>query len=189
MAHDRHGALNERTERKKQQGSRTPTDASSEAAPAGAARTLRGALACRRSTAALARETAGPQGSASGHASRDGPERSILYGRSNRGAETLRVFAGVTRAGTTNERPSPASTSRAGHCAGRIDAQAARVRRGRTLYPRAPQPAPPALVTGWRPCKEAGCILLFQRGVRVQEIPADASHPVDVTRVFFRCFV
>ena len=109
--------VHERTDgRKKQQGSRTPTDASSKAAPAGAARTLRGALACRRSTAALARETAGPQGSASGHAFRDGPERSILYGRSNRGAETLRVFAGVTRAGTTNERPSPASTSRAGHC-------------------------------------------------------------------------
>ena len=50
-----------------------------------------GALACRRSTAALARETAGPQGSASGHAFRDSPERSILYGRSNRGAETLRI--------------------------------------------------------------------------------------------------
>jgi hypothetical protein len=56
-----------------------------------------------------------------GHrASWDGPERSILYGRPNRGAETLRVFAGVTRAGITNERPSPASTSRAGHCAGRM---------------------------------------------------------------------
>jgi hypothetical protein len=26
------------------------------------------------------------------------PERSILYGRSNRGAETLRVSTGVTRA-------------------------------------------------------------------------------------------
>ena len=86
-----------------------------------------GALACRRSTAALARETAGPQGSASGHASGDSPERSILYGRPNRGAEILRfamhdpekwmpVFrqdhaplAGITRAGTTNERLSPYS--------------------------------------------------------------------------------
>ena len=119
-----------------------------------------GALACRRSTAALARETAGPQGSASGHAFRDGPERSVLYGRSNRGAETLRfamhdpekwmpVFrqdhaplAGVTRAETS---PSAVSTSHAGHCAGRLMPDAARVQRGRTLCPRAPDPLPPAL--------------------------------------------
>ena len=79
-------------------GSRTPTDASSTAAPAGAARALQGALACRRSTVALARGTAGPQGSASGHASGDSPERSIRYGRPNRGAETLRCSTGVTRA-------------------------------------------------------------------------------------------
>ncbi len=119
-----------------------------------------GALACRRSTAALARETAGPQGSASGHAFRDSPERSVLYGRSNRGAETLRFamhdpekwmpvsrqdhapLAGVTRAGTN---PSAVSTSHAGHCAGRLMPDAARVQRGRTLCPRAPDPLPPAL--------------------------------------------
>ena len=114
-----------------------------------------GAHACRRSTAALARETAGPQGSASGHAFRDSPERSVLYGRSNRGAETLRfavhdpVFrqdhaplAGVTRAGTN---PSAVSTSHAGHCAGRLMPDAARVQRGRTLCPRAPDPLPPAI--------------------------------------------
>ena len=68
---------------------------------------LRDALASRRPTAALARETAGPQGSASGHASGDSPGRSILYGRLNREAETLRFSTGVTRAGKTNERLSP----------------------------------------------------------------------------------
>ena len=101
-----------------------------------------GALACRRSTAALARETAGPQGSASGHAFRDSPERSVRYGRPNRGAETLRVSTGVTRAETN---PSAASTSRAGRCAGRLMPDAARVQRGRTLRPRAPHPLPPAI--------------------------------------------
>ncbi len=98
-----------------------------------------GALACRRSTAALARETAGPQGSASGHAFRDSPEHSVRYGRPNRGAETLRVSTGVTRAETN---PSAASTSRAGRCAGRLMPDAARVQRGRTLRPRAPHPLP-----------------------------------------------
>ncbi len=101
-----------------------------------------GALACRRSTAALARETAGPQGSASGHAFRDSPERSIRYGRPNRGAETKRISTGVTRAETN---PSAASTSHAGRCAGRLMPDAARVRRGRTLRPRAPHPLPPAV--------------------------------------------
>ena len=88
----------ERTNKQKIQGSRTPTDVSSTAAPAGAARALQSALACRRSTVALARETAGPQGSASGHASGDLDGRSIRYGRPNRGAETLRCSTGVTRA-------------------------------------------------------------------------------------------
>jgi hypothetical protein len=100
-----------------------------------------GALACRRSTAALARGTAGPQGSASGHAFRDSPERSILNGRPNQGAETKRLSTGVTRAATN---PNPASTSQAGRCAGRLMPDAARVQRGRTLRPRAPNPLPPA---------------------------------------------
>jgi hypothetical protein len=91
------------------------------------------------------------------------PERSVLYGRPNRRAETLRfavhdperwmpVFrqdhaplAGVTRAGKTNDCPRTASTSRAGHDAGRMMPNAARVRRGRTLRPRAPHPLPPAV--------------------------------------------
>jgi hypothetical protein len=59
---------------------------------------LRSALASRRPTAALARGTAGPQGSAPGHASGDSPERLVLYGRPNRGAETLYCSTGVTRA-------------------------------------------------------------------------------------------
>jgi hypothetical protein len=48
----------------------TPTDAV-EAAPAGAARALPGALAHRRSTTVLARGTADPKGSAPGQASWD----------------------------------------------------------------------------------------------------------------------
>ena len=75
---------------------------------------------------------------------RDSPERSVLYGRSNRGAETLRVSTGVTRA-ETDTNPSAVSTSHAGHCAGRLMPDAARVQRGRTLCPRAPDPLPPAL--------------------------------------------
>jgi hypothetical protein len=63
------------------------------------------------------------------------PERSIRYGRPNRGAETSRCSTGVTRAAC----PSPASTSRAGHSAGRHDAQAAR-ERSVWLRPRAPHP-------------------------------------------------
>ena len=89
-----------------------------------------GALACRRSTAALARETAGPQGSASGHASGDSPGRSILYGRPNRGAEILRFSTGITRAGKTNETncPRTVSTSHAGRSAGGLMPDAARDR-------------------------------------------------------------
>src|SRR5579863_627272 len=68
---------------------------------------LRGALAFRRPTAALARETAGPQGSASGHASGDSPGRLILYGRPNRGAETLRFSAGITRAALISVQRAP----------------------------------------------------------------------------------
>jgi hypothetical protein len=54
-------------------------------------------------------------------------------------------LAGVTRAGKTNDCPRTASTSRAGHDAGRMMPNAARVRRGRTLRPRAPHPLPPAV--------------------------------------------
>ena len=80
------------------------------------------------------------------------PERSILNGRPNRGAETLRFSTGVTRAVLS---PSSEHLARRSLCR-QADTQAARVRRGRTLCPRAPQPAPPAVVSGRRPFKQAG---------------------------------
>jgi len=101
---------------------------------AGTGRALRSALASRRSTAALARETAGPQGSASGHASGDSAGRPVLDGRPNRGAETSRCSTGVTRAVLS---PSSEHLTRRSLCR-QGDARAARVRRGRTLRPRAP---------------------------------------------------
>jgi len=150
---------------------------------AGTGRALRSALASRRSTAALARGTAGPQGSASGHASRDSPERSILNGRPNRGAEILRVSTGVTRAGKT-KRNNEALSQFSEHLARRSlcrqdDARAARVRRGRTLRPRAPQLAPPALVTGRPPFQEERAeVLLVRRTARFQDIPPAAAIPL-----------
>ena len=59
---------------------------------------------------------------------RSSPERSVLYGRLNREAETLRFAMGVTRAGKTNYCPRTASTSHAGRCAGRMMPDAARER-------------------------------------------------------------
>ncbi len=59
---------------------------------------------------------------------RSSPERSILYGRLNREAETLRLSTGITRAGKTNDCPRTASTSHAGRCAGRMMPDAARER-------------------------------------------------------------
>ena len=56
-------------------------------------------LACRRSTRGSRQRDSRPKSSASGYAFRDLPERSILYGRPNRRAETSRGSTGVTRAG------------------------------------------------------------------------------------------
>ena len=133
----------ETTKRHKQtngkiQGSRTPTDVSSTAAPAGAARALQSALACRRSTVALARGTAGPQGSASGHASGDSPERSIRYGRPNRGAETLRCSTGVTRAVLS---PSSEHLTRRSLCR-QVDARRRPSAEGTNPLPASTTPAP-----------------------------------------------
>jgi len=74
------------------------------------------------------------------------PERSVLYARPNLGAETLRLSTGVTRA-----KPVPVqrSTSRAGHSAGRHDAQAARERTV-SVRPRAPHPLRPFRSTSRR---------------------------------------
>ena len=98
-----------------------------------------GALACRRSTLALARETVGPQGSASGHASWDSPERSVRYGRPNRGAETSRRSTGVTRAESI---PVAVSTSHAGRYAGRVDARRRPSAKGTNPPPASTTPAP-----------------------------------------------
>ena len=108
---------------RKQRGSGTPRDASSQPAPCGHGAPLAGALASRRPTAALARGTAGPQGSAPGHASGDSPERSILW-TANRGEDRARLHGCYPR--RTN--PRTVSTSRAGHNAGRLMPDAARER-------------------------------------------------------------
>ena len=86
---------------------------------------LRSALASRRPTAALARETAGPQGSASGHASGEqsgafSPVRPLQPGSGD-----LALFHGHYPRRT--DRPT-ASTSHAGRCAGRMMPDAARER-------------------------------------------------------------
>jgi hypothetical protein len=171
-----------------------------------ARRALRSALASRRPTAALARETAGPQGSAPGHATGDSPERSILYGRPNRGAETLRfavhdpekwmpVFrqdhaplAGVTRAGKTNETncPRTASTSRAGHSAGRMMPDAARERV--TNPPAGTALAPFQGVSSRRTSlRWASGGASTRRAGRIQEIPAADAIPLIHQRIISRC--
>ena len=153
---------------RKQRGSGTPRDASSQPAPCGHGAPLAGALASRRPTAALARETAGPQGSAPGHASGDSPERSILYGRPNRGAETLRCSTGVTRAEL--ELPRTVSTSRAGHDAGRLMPDAARERV--TNPPAGTALAPSQGVSSRRTSlRKARWSLLVRRAGGIQEIP------------------
>ena len=61
-----------------------------------------------------------PLGAAPGQASWDAAGRSIRYGRSNRGAKTLRSYAGVTRARLSQSRE---RTSRTGRSAGQHDAR------------------------------------------------------------------
>src|SRR5579875_2882062 len=117
----------------------------------GAARALLGALACRRSTAALTRGTAHPQGcQLQAMLRRTRPERLTLYGRPNRGAEASRVSTGVTRAAPVLvER----CTSRAGHCAGRMMPEPPG--NGSDEPPSAGTAlAPPAGVTDRRPARE-----------------------------------
>jgi hypothetical protein len=67
-------------------------------APCGAARVQRDAHAFRRSTAALAKGTIHPQGSAQAMLPETRPERPVLYGHPNLGAETSRLSTGITRA-------------------------------------------------------------------------------------------
>ena len=118
-------------------GSGTPTNVCPTSASRDAARALfsfpspacggglgGGTLACRRSTAALASANE-RQRSAPGQASWDVAGRSILYGRSNRGAKTLRCSTGVTRARLSQSRE---RTSQTGHSAGRMMPKAAPAR-------------------------------------------------------------
>jgi hypothetical protein len=81
-----------------------------------------GALACRRPTAALARETVGPQGSASGHASEDqsGAFDPIRPPQSG-GGDLARLHGRYPCRKTKRKNcPRPVSTSHAGHSAGRM---------------------------------------------------------------------
>jgi hypothetical protein len=153
-------------------GSGTPRDACLDPRRAARGALSRSALASRRPTAALARETAGPQGSASGHASGDSPGRSILYGRPYRGAETLRFSAGITRAGKTKERHClrTASTSHTGPSAGTMMPDAARERV--TSPPAGTALAPSQGVSSRRTSlRKARCVLLVRRAGWIQEIP------------------
>jgi hypothetical protein len=72
-------------------------------------------------------------------------------------------------------RPAPApvtaSTSRAGHSAGRHDVRCRPGAKVTSPCPRAPQPAPPDGVSGRRPCKRARSAFLVRRTARDQAIP------------------
>ena len=115
-----------------------------------AARALQSAHACRRSTAALAKGTIHPQGSAQAMLPETWPERSILNARPNRGAETSRFSTGVTRAAPV---PVQRSTSRAGHSAGRMMPKPPECDSDEPP-PAGTALAPPDGVTGWRPFGE-----------------------------------
>ena len=115
MHHDRARRTKERTEIKKEAERRKAQGQPPHLQ--GAARVQRDAHAFRRSTAALAKGTIHPQGSAQAMLPETWPERPVLYGRPNRGAETLRFSTGITRAAPV---PVQRSTSRAGPSAGRM---------------------------------------------------------------------
>ena len=163
----RSGTAHERTNGKKEKEAERRQALSATACLAASAHPAQGALACRRSTTALPLGLTHPK-------VQPGPGF----------AEQAPVDGGGIPPAFA---PVPASTSHAGHNAGRHDVRAARVQRGRTLCPQAPQPAPPAGVTGRRPFKQAGYTLLVRWAGRVQEIPFARIHLLDPTRYFFRC--
>jgi len=89
-------------------GSGTPKDAFIKLPhPSMRLRALQSALAFRRSTAALAKGTFVPKAQRQARLPGTRPERSILYGRPNRGAETLRRYTGVTRADLSQSSEAP----------------------------------------------------------------------------------
>ena len=131
-----------------------------------------GALASRRPTAALARETAGPQGSAPGHASGDSPERSILW-TANRGEDRAHLHGRYPR--RTN--PRTVSTSRTGHDTGRLMPDAARERV--TNPPAGTALAPSQGVSSRRTSlRKARSSLLVGHATQIQEIPAADAIPL-----------
>ena len=119
-----------------------------------------GALACRRSTAALAKGTFVAQGSASGHASCDLAGAHDLMDRQ----PGRRPYA-LPRALSAPACPSPGFNTRSGHSAGRLMPKAARVARVMSL-----RPAGTALAPAGRhhpPASLVGKILKEVRFVRV----------------------
>ena len=150
-----------------------------------AGRALRSALASRRPTAALARETAGPQGSASGQASGDSPERSILYGRPNRGAETLRCSTGVTRAGTKRLSPSSEHLTRRSLCR-QADARCRPGAGYKSARGHRTRPVPRSVLAKNVPSK--GEMISFRSAGGADSRNSGArSYRFDLTGVFFRC--
>jgi hypothetical protein len=119
-------------------------------APCGAALPQRGQHASRRSTAVLARGTLVPKAQRQAMLPGTWPERSILYARPNRGAETLRCSTGVTRAAPI---PVQRSTSRTSRCAGRLMPEPPGSW-GDEPKPAGTALAPPTSVTGRRPLRE-----------------------------------
>src|SRR5665213_2182461 len=138
---------------------------------------LRSALASRRPTAALARGTAGPQGSAPGHASGDSPERSILW-TANRGEDRAHLHGCYPRRkNQRNHCPRTVSTSRAGHDAGRRMPDAARERV--TNPPAGTALAPSQGVSSRRTSfRKARWSLLVCLLAGIQEIPPAGAIPL-----------
>ena len=116
-------------ERKK--GGGTPIDAVYQPPRLRAARALQSALACRRSTAALAGGTLVPRAQLQAMFPGTWQGRSILKASPNRGRKTLRSSTGVTRADLSQSRE---CTSRTGRSAGQMMPEAAR-EAGRILPP------------------------------------------------------
>jgi len=140
--------------------------------------TERGRLSAFHSTA-LARGTFVPKALLQATLPGTRQERSILYGRPNRGAETLRGCTGVTRPRLSQ---SSESTSRAGHSAGRLMPGTARERivtppAGTALAP------PPGNTSRRRPVSELDSLLFVtemrtgvKRAVSLSVTPPRSSY-------------
>ena len=112
-----------------------------------------------------------PLGATPGQASWDVAGRSILYGRSNRGAKILRSYTGVTRARLSQSRE---CTSRTGHSAGQMMPEAARVR-SVSFRARAP-PRSTSRNTLGEGVLGAGHP---ESGATIERIPGDSRIPTD----------